>query len=192
MPVKMPHIMQRCCNFKNAFNLHEDFVLLSTKWWCYFSIWNNHTYLQCTHNTNRNFKLTNKILCQSLAQSSYLFLLSILCKLLDINECDLVPCEQKCVNTIGSYFCGCAPGYSLNSNLRSCDGRLSRYWTCHTFSYLFSQDIDECRNAILIGDKLCPSEMTCVNTRGSFYCQCSTGYINNNGTCKSKNFSVKQ
>ena len=54
-------------------------------------------------------------------------------------------------------------------------------------SYIFSQDIDECRNAILIGDKLCPSEMTCVNTEGSFYCKCSSGYINNNGTCKSKN-----
>ena len=30
----------------------------------------------------------------------------------DINECDMEgTCDQTCVNTVGSYYCQCLPGY---------------------------------------------------------------------------------
>lgn len=31
-------------------------------------------------------------------------------------------CEQRCVNTLGSYKCACDPGYELASDKRRCEG----------------------------------------------------------------------
>lgn len=31
-------------------------------------------------------------------------------------------CEQRCVNTLGSYKCACDPGYELAADKRSCEG----------------------------------------------------------------------
>ena len=48
--------------------------------------------------------------------------------LLDINECSVTrPCSSlaNCINTIGSYQCGCRAGYSGNGV--SCVGRLYKY-----------------------------------------------------------------
>ena len=43
---------------------------------------------------------------------------------LDANECLMQNggCEQICINTRGSYFCGCHYGYQLASDGRSCYG----------------------------------------------------------------------
>ncbi|XP_036364063.1 fibrillin-1 isoform X2 [Octopus sinensis] len=40
----------------------------------------------------------------------------------DIDECEKNngKCEHQCVNTMGSYFCKCDPGYHLNPNGRTC------------------------------------------------------------------------
>lgn len=35
-------------------------------------------------------------------------------------------CEQRCVNTLGSYKCACDPGYELAADKRSCEGEYSR------------------------------------------------------------------
>ena len=43
---------------------------------------------------------------------------------IDLNECAYAGCEQECKNTIGSYYCYCNSGYTLNSNEESCDGKL--------------------------------------------------------------------
>ena len=41
----------------------------------------------------------------------------------DINECDRRNrCDQLCINTKGSYQCGCQEGYSLMDDERSCKG----------------------------------------------------------------------
>eukprot|EP00058_Branchiostoma_floridae_P028277 XP_002613768.1 hypothetical protein BRAFLDRAFT_84525 [Branchiostoma floridae] len=42
----------------------------------------------------------------------------------EMNECaqpDKGGCEQKCVNTLGSFHCECSPGYELSSNKRTCE-----------------------------------------------------------------------
>ena len=43
---------------------------------------------------------------------------------IDLNECAYANCEQECKNTVGSYYCYCNSGYTLNSNQESCDGKL--------------------------------------------------------------------
>ena len=42
----------------------------------------------------------------------------------DINECDLgiSGCNQTCINTVGSYYCGCQNGYYLSSDNHTCIG----------------------------------------------------------------------
>ena len=44
--------------------------------------------------------------------------------IIDLNECAYADCEQECMNTIGSYYCYCNSGYTINSNEESCDGKL--------------------------------------------------------------------
>ena len=42
----------------------------------------------------------------------------------DINECNYSNggCEHICNNTVGSYYCTCNSGYTLNKNGRNCTG----------------------------------------------------------------------
>lgn len=44
--------------------------------------------------------------------------------LLDLDECEVVNggCEQVCINSIGSYSCGCYQGYNLEDNASNCTG----------------------------------------------------------------------
>ena len=44
--------------------------------------------------------------------------------ILDINECNTNNggCDDTCINTIGSYYCQCDTGYSLNSDGHTCNG----------------------------------------------------------------------
>ena len=74
----------------------------------------------------------------------------------DFDECEKFNfCADSlhCTNTIGSYICGCRPGYKLSRKENSCS------------------DIDECsiRNS-------CPTKATCQNTEGNFTCSCLDGY----------------
>lgn len=32
-------------------------------------------------------------------------------------------CEQRCVNTLGSFKCACDPGYELAPDKKSCEGK---------------------------------------------------------------------
>ena len=41
---------------------------------------------------------------------------------LDVNECDESPCEQRCNNTEGSYECSCGDGYEITDE-GSCDSK---------------------------------------------------------------------
>ena len=44
----------------------------------------------------------------------------------DTDECAINNggCDGSCVNEIGSYYCECGNGYTLNSDGHSCDGTL--------------------------------------------------------------------
>ena len=62
------------------------------------------------------------------AKVHHLFLLLIqLC--LDINECidDNGGCSDSCTNTIGSYYCSCNSGYTMNTDKHNCTGMFSYY-----------------------------------------------------------------
>ncbi|KAM8763413.1 uncharacterized protein AB9X84_007807 [Acanthopagrus schlegelii] len=74
----------------------------------------------------------------------------------DLDECveGQHQCQQRCINTFGSFQCSCDDGYQPARDQTSCT------------------DVDEC---------LLPAAVTgcvfgCVNTPGSFHCQCPAGY----------------
>lgn len=50
--------------------------------------------------------------------------------LLDINECEIAfyasDCDQQCINTQGSFTCGCDSGFELSTDRTSCHGMCSR------------------------------------------------------------------
>ncbi|XP_019412229.1 PREDICTED: hemicentin-1 isoform X1 [Crocodylus porosus] len=79
----------------------------------------------------------------------------------DVNECqESNSCHQHCFNTIGSFHCGCDPGYQLKG--RKC------------------MDINECRQNV------CRPDQHCKNTRGGYKCidLCPNGMTKaDNGTC---------
>ena len=92
----------------------------------------------------------------------------------DINECSSSNggCNQQCVNTAGSYYCSCNPGYSLLLNGLTCRG--SYLYIIVTVLLTFKIDIDECI------DSEC--EHVCNNTDGSYTCSCNSGYsLDSNG-----------
>ena len=48
-----------------------------------------------------------------------------------VNDCDMRPGVGVCTNTPGSYTCGCAAGYELAPNKKTCNGEgiRFRYWS---------------------------------------------------------------
>lgn len=47
----------------------------------------------------------------------------------DINECatNNGNCSQICTNTVGSFYCSCMDGYTLNANGKACNGKHPAY-----------------------------------------------------------------
>ena len=114
---------------------------------------------------------------------------------IDTNECNTNNggCQHSCINTAGSYQCWCNSGYRLSTNGKSCIGKsltmdvysilmiavcmnnLSIYMYKYT-----SADVNECNR----NNGRC--HHICVNTEGSYECQCIRGYrLSSNGrTCR--------
>ncbi|XP_069578756.1 latent-transforming growth factor beta-binding protein 4 [Brachyistius frenatus] len=112
----------------------------------------------------------------------------------DVDEC-VEPSQcpgQMCVNSVGSYRCvSCRPGYTLTNrqctDVNECeDGDSCPGQQCVNSEGSFScvdcprgyhsldgvcTDVDECAS---IG--ACEAERVCVNTIGSFRCDCAAGY----------------
>ncbi|KAH9498702.1 hypothetical protein Btru_004609, partial [Bulinus truncatus] len=126
----------------------------------------------------------------------------------DINECTLTnkPCSQLCENRDGGFLCSCYPGNKLDIDNVSCLKCETPYYgkdcssvcvcnghgTCNSIRGCecnpgwtgdsCNQDVNECST-----NGACPLGQLCVNTLGSFYCQCAAGYVNASGVCKDKN-----
>ncbi|GCB63164.1 hypothetical protein scyTo_0013161 [Scyliorhinus torazame] len=115
----------------------------------------------------------------------------------DVNECEQSaspPCLQRCLNAIGTYRCGCEPGYQLRGqhcvDINECSMNVCRPdqqcqnteggYLCtgncpHGTVRLLTGtcgDVDECKT----GDHLCRYNQVCENTAGSYYCSCRRGY----------------
>uniref|UniRef100_A0A8C4DGG1 Latent transforming growth factor beta binding protein 3 n=1 Tax=Dicentrarchus labrax TaxID=13489 RepID=A0A8C4DGG1_DICLA len=88
----------------------------------------------------------------------------------DINECQkpgICP-NGRCENLPGTYRCLCNEGFLPSSDSKGCsaDGI-----ACNILCFSFSQtDIDECEDFMLC------AYGHCINTEGSFQCQCYPGY----------------
>ena len=105
----------------------------------------------------------------------------------DVDECEAeaspCPANSDCLNTVGSYECPCRSGYNrtLSQLHEDCEG-IHNYLETNdgcmqtTCSYA---DIDECLESIFCQD-------ICINTIGSFMCQCSQGRLlaTDNRTCE--------
>ncbi|CAM5169620.1 unnamed protein product [Eretmochelys imbricata] len=89
----------------------------------------------------------------------------------DIDEClwtSPADCGSKtiCNNMAGSYFCTCLNGYEPRSGKTKFMNSSEN--TC--------QDIDECRKT----PDICSPNATCINTIGSYRCECRAGYVPSN------------
>lgn len=73
---------------------------------------------QLNNNTNCSGKEESKIAIATCSMHAHV----------DINECEGAPCDHGCENTVGSFECSCAAGYTLNSNRLRCDGMLLTHY----------------------------------------------------------------
>ncbi|XP_072176576.1 hemicentin-1-like [Diadema setosum] len=97
----------------------------------------------------------------------------------DINECLDNPCTYQCRNLRGDYECICAPGKIRLPDKKTCIGyepphseRTNKVECPDGMRRQGSQciDIDEC----VVANQC---QYQCINTEGSFYCQCPPGYV---------------
>ncbi|XP_064372094.1 adhesion G protein-coupled receptor L4 isoform X3 [Dromaius novaehollandiae] len=95
----------------------------------------------------------------------------------DDNECENAtqPCGENanCTNTVGSYFCMCAPGFKSSNGQQSFvpnDGT-----SC--------VDVDECSKE---GTVACGDHAKCENVDGGYNCACKEGYQPSTGKLQFK------
>jgi len=104
----------------------------------------------------------------------------------DIDECtsDPNPCKEneRCINKLGRYVCQCEKGFRMNFR-GICEGTYNK--TSH-FSVMLpvTLDINECQERIICSD-------FCVNTVGSYRCECKKGYelARDGKTCRGQKYT---
>lgn len=120
----------------------------------------------------------------------------------DINECDLIETEcganGVCVNSPGSYDCECNDGFTGDGStgceeIDDCAASPCQRGECTDngvvgYSCLCDEgwtdsrcdfDVNECES----GSHDCHETGRCVNTPGSYYCRCISGYEGDGWTC---------
>ena len=84
---------------------------------------------------------------------------------IDFDECKKHNgfCDDKlhCINSVGSYKCGCRDGYQTKTEVN---------WEL-LINEAYCVDTDECGNS-----GTCPRKSMCENTEGSYICQCHSGF----------------
>eukprot|EP00731_Ephydatia_muelleri_P029850 Em0021g373a len=106
----------------------------------------------------------------------------------DIDECQggaSCPANSVCTNTVGSYYCQCNDGYRMENgtckpicnppcqynmpcvspNTCHCEGRFNGT-RCES-------DVNECAQ----NNSCSPDTTICINTVGSYFCQCRQGFV---------------
>ena len=80
-------------------------------------------------------------------------------------------CQQLCENTVGSYSCSCAAGFTLNDDGRSCNGNIMH----HTFEYICYSVL----NIIFAATEPCGGECSyqCAVIDGAEQCYCPSGFV---------------
>uniref|UniRef100_A0A673UGD4 Collagen and calcium binding EGF domains 1 n=1 Tax=Suricata suricatta TaxID=37032 RepID=A0A673UGD4_SURSU len=78
----------------------------------------------------------------------------------DYDVCAEAPCEQQCTDNFGRVLCTCYPGFRYDRERH------------RKREKPYCLDIDECATS---NETLCPH--MCVNTVGSYRCECREGYI---------------
>nr|XP_057917944.1 collagen and calcium-binding EGF domain-containing protein 1 isoform X2 [Doryrhamphus excisus] len=78
----------------------------------------------------------------------------------DYDVCAGAPCEQQCTDHFGRVVCTCYPGYRYHRERH------------RKREKPYCLDIDECADA-----NTTACSQICINTVGSFRCQCETGYF---------------
>uniref|UniRef100_A0A1I7W652 EGF-like domain-containing protein n=1 Tax=Heterorhabditis bacteriophora TaxID=37862 RepID=A0A1I7W652_HETBA len=101
----------------------------------------------------------------------------------DINECEQKPCDvvAVCINYNGGYECKCPIGYR---------GHGTKENPCKVYKMIFysCSDVDECEEGI----HNCTSFENCGNTRGSFLCDCKSGFEQRGSECININECVEK
>ena len=111
----------------------------------------------------------------------------------DVDECAMNQdsCTYGCVNTEGTYYCTCTGGYELTGDNKTCIGEFipSIYSQASIFyenklmiccvCIQKKSEIIFCYSGLDINE--CTEVMDdcthrCVNTKGSYYCTCHSGY----------------
>ncbi|XP_008590612.1 PREDICTED: EGF-like module-containing mucin-like hormone receptor-like 1, partial [Galeopterus variegatus] len=95
-------------------------------------------------------------------------------KCIDIDECSQNPLQcgpnSICKNLLGRYKCSCTPGFSSPTGNNWILGQAGSF-TC--------TDINECNTS-----GTCPEHSNCVNSVGSYSCECQDGFTSVNSTCQ--------
>lgn len=105
----------------------------------------------------------------------------------DIDECRsdiLNMCvNAECINTNGSYLCNCYLGFMSNEDNR-CKGTCMCYIVIKLslLTEFYHEDVDECAT----GNYTCDENAECMNTMGSFSCECQRPYIRIDESCRCK------
>ena len=85
---------------------------------------------------------------------------------LDVDECQLQPCSQLCINTAGSYHCDCVAGYQLRPDGHTCKA-LGRFttasiWSLMSVTYYTAIEIAPPSVCLSVCPSVCDTRQLCM------------------------------